>query len=160
MWVSGHFSEGIGIPPFHRQADATGYDTLVECIEPLWHVGYTNAQIAHTLRDEALRSTRSTRLAPTTVLKIRNQHHWLSRYHEHRLAEKVDGMWTIHSLTRKLGVKCNGFYNRICRGFLSPQDVIRNPPYGNYLIRNNAKLAARLHYEVQRTHWPGAKSQT
>lgn len=160
VWVSGHFSEGIVIPPIHRQADATDYEALVARIEQLWRDGYTDAQIAETLSAEGLQSARSTRVLETTVLKIRNQHHWVSRYHQHRLAEKIDGLWTIHGLARKLKVNRNWFYTRIKSGFLSESDVIRKPPYDNYLIRDDAKLIARLRREVNRTRRPGAKPQT
>ena len=128
VWVSGHFSEGVVIPPIHRQADVTGYETLVARVEQLWRDGYTDGQIAETLSAEGFRSARSTRVSKATVLKIRNQQHWVSRYHQHRLAEKIDGMWTIHGLARKLEVKRDWFYTRIQSGFLSEPDVIRKPP--------------------------------
>ena len=85
---------------------------------------------------------------PKTVLKIRNHHHWVSRYHQHRLADKIDGMWTIHGLSRHLGVEREWFYHRIRTGTLREPDVIRKPPYGNYLIRDDAALLARLRTEV------------
>ncbi len=160
VWVSGHFSEGVVIPPIHRQADVTGYDTMVARVEQLWRDGYTDEQIAEILSAEGFRSARSTWVSKATVLKIRNQHHWPSRYHQHRRAEKVDGMWTIHGLARKLAVDRDWFYTRIKSGFLSEPDVIRKPPYGNYLIRNDAKLIARLRREVKRTRRPNAQSQT
>ncbi len=160
VWVSGHFSEGVVIPPIHRQADVTGYETLVARVEQLWRDGYTDVHIAETLSAEGFRSARSPRVSKATVLKIRHQHHWVSRYHQHRLAEKIDGMWTIHGLARKLEVKRDWFYNRIRSGFLSEPDVIRKPPYDNYLIRDDAKLIARLRREVNRTRHSGAHSQT
>lgn len=160
VWISGHFSEGVVIPPIHRQTDVTGYETLVARVKQLWRDGCTDEHIAETLSAEGFRSARSTRVSKATVLKIRNQHHWVSRYHQHRLAEKIDGMWTIHGLARKLKVKRDWFYNRIRSGFLSEPDVIRKPPYGNYLIRDDANLIQRLHREVQRTRHPGAHPQT
>jgi len=160
VWVSGHFSEGVVIPPIQRQVDVTGYETMVTRLEQLWRAGYTDTQIAETLSREGLRSARRTQVSPATVLKIRNRHHWVSRYHEHRLAEKIDGLWTIHGLARELGVKCDWFYNRIRSGFLSEPDVIRKPPYGNYLIRNDANLIARLRCAVQRTRHVGVQPQT
>ena len=83
-------------------------------------------------------------------MKIRNQHHWVSRYHQHRLADKIDGMWTIHGLSHHLGVERDWFYQRIRRGSLREPDVIRKPPYGNYLIRDDAALLARLQTDGQR----------
>ena len=151
VWVSGHFSEGMVIPPIHRQADVSGYEVLVTRIEQLWRAGYTDAQIAETLSVEGFRSARSPHVPQATVLKIRNRHQWVSHYHQHRLAEKIDGMWTIHGLAQQLKVDRDWFYTRIKSGFLSEPDVIRKPPYGNYLIRNDAKLIARLHREIQRT---------
>jgi hypothetical protein len=84
-------------------------------------------------------------------LKIRNQQHWVSRYHQHRLADKIDAMWTIHGLARHLGVEREWFYHRIRTGALCEPDVVRKPPYGNYLIRDDAALLARLRAEVTRS---------
>jgi hypothetical protein len=160
VWVSGHFSEGMVVPPIHRQADLSGYQPMVTRIRELWQQGHTDAQIAQTLTAEGFRSARSSEVSTATVLKIRNRHHWVSRYHEHRLAKRIDGMWTIHGLACELGVKRDWFYNRIRSGFLTAPEVIRKPPYGNYLIPDEATLIERLRHEVQRTRRVGAQSQT
>ncbi len=151
IWVSGHFSEGIVIPPVLHQRQVTGYDVMVERTGQLWSQGSTDAQIAETLSAEGFRSARRDRVLPRTVLRIRHQHHWVSRYHQHRLANKIDGMWTIHGLSGHLGVVREWFYHRIRSGFLREPDVMRKPPYGNYLIRNDAALLERLRAEVKRT---------
>lgn len=151
IWVSGHFSEGIVIPPVLHQRQVTGYDTMVARTRQLWSQGYTDAQIAETLSAEGFRSARRDHVLPRTVLQIRNQHHWVSRYHQHRWADKIDGMWTIHGLSGSLGVVRDWFYNRIRSGFLRAPDVLRKPPYGNYLIRDDAELLKRLRAEVNRT---------
>jgi len=150
VWVSGHFSQGVVIPPIVHQRHGTGYDTMVDRTQQLWRAGYTDTQIAETLSQEGFRSARRARVLPKTILKIRNQHHWVSRYHQHRLADKIDGMWTIHGLSRHLGVEREWFYHRIRTGTLRGPDVIRKPPYGNYLIRDDAALLARLRTEVNR----------
>jgi len=150
VWVSGHFSQGVVIPPIVHQRHGTGYDTMVDRTQQLWRAGYTDTQIAETLSQEGFRSARRDRVLPKTILKIRNQHHWVSRYHQHRLADKIDGMWTIHGLSRHLGVEREWFYHRIRTGTLREPDVIRKPPYGNYLIRDDAALLARLRTEVNR----------
>jgi DNA invertase Pin-like site-specific DNA recombinase len=150
VWVSGHFSQGMVIPPILHQHHVTGYDTMVERTRQLWSEGCTDMQIAETLSREGFRSARRDRVLPRTVLKIRNHHHWVSRYHQHRLADKIDGMWTIHGLSRHLGVAREWFYHRIRKGFLREPDVIRKPPYGNYLIRDDAEFLARLRAEVNR----------
>jgi hypothetical protein len=149
VWGSGHFSQGIVIPPIMHQHHITGYATMVERTQQLWMAGYTDTQIAATLSQEGFRSARRDRVLPRTVLKIRNQHHWVSRYHQHRLANKIDGMWTIHGLSHHLGVEREWFYQRIRSGSLREPDVIRKPPYGNYLIRDDAALLARLRADVQ-----------
>jgi hypothetical protein len=150
LWVSGHFSQGVVIPPVLHQRHVTGYDTMVERTRQLWAEGYTDAQIAETLSREGFRSARRPRVLARTVLKLRNSHHWVSRYHQHRLAEKIDDMWTIHGLSRHLGVAREWFYQRIRTGALREPDVLRKPPYGNYLIRDDAELLARLQAEVKR----------
>jgi hypothetical protein len=151
VWVSGHFSQGTVIPPVVHQRHVTGYDTMVTRIGQLWHAGYTDAQIADTLSREGFRSARRPQVLARTVLKIRNQQHWVSRYHQHRLADKIDGMWTIHGLSRHLGVERECFYHRIRTGTLGEPDVIRKPPYGNYLIRDDAALLARLRADKQQS---------
>lgn len=151
VWVSGHFSEGTVIPPILRQAEVSGYPQLVARVQSLWQQGQTDSQIAQTLTAEGFRSARSPRLSPATVLKIRRQHHWLSRYHAHRLASKVEGMWTVHGLAAELGVDRNWFYYRIARGKLSAPDVIQCHPYGTYLIRDDPVLLEQLHREAQQT---------
>jgi hypothetical protein len=160
VWVSGHFSEGIVIPPVHKQAQVTGYQTMVLRVEQLWREGQTDVQIAQTLSMEGFHSARSTRLLPATVLKIRNQHHWVSRFYEHRHADKIDGMWTIRGLSTELGVRHDWFYNRIRSGFLREPDVMRKPPYGNYLIRDDVQLIERLRSELKNSRRILAKSQT
>jgi DNA invertase Pin-like site-specific DNA recombinase len=151
IWVSGHFSQGLVIPPVLHQRHITGYDTMVERIRQLWAEGSTDSHIAQTLSREGFRSARRARVLVRTVLKIRNHHHWVSRYHQHRLADKIDDMWTIHGLSCHLGVEREWFYHRIRTGTLREPDVIRKPPYGNYLIRDDATLLARLRTEVQRS---------
>jgi len=151
IWVSGHFSEGIVIPPVLHQHHVTGYDTMVERIRQLWSEGDTDAQIAETLSREGFRSARRDRVLARTVLRIRNTHHWVSRYHQHRLADKMDDMWTIHGLSRHLDVAREWFYQRIRTGALREPDVMRKPPYGNYLIRDDAALLDRLRTEVQQS---------
>ena len=71
------------------------------------------------------------------------------------LADKIDDMWTIHGLSRHLGVDREWFYHRIRTGTLREPDVIRKPPYGNYLIRDDAALLARLRTAVHRSRQLG-----
>ena len=160
IWVSGHFSQGMVIPPVLHQRHITGYDTMVERIRHLWSAGYTDNQIAQTLSHEGFRSARRDQVLARTVLKIRHHHHWVSRYHQHRLADKVDDMWTIHGLSRHLGVEREWFYHRIRTGTLREPDVIRKPPYGNYLIRDDAVLLARLRTAVHRGRRVGRGAAT
>lgn len=160
VWISGHFSVDTVIPPIHRQAAVTGYEQMVSRIHELWQQGCTDAQIAQTLTSEGFRSARSTVVSTATVLKIRNRHHWVSRYHEHRLARKIDGWWTVHGLATEVGVDRNWFYRRIAHGILSAPAVVRRQPYGNYLIQDDPALIERLRLEVQRTRRPGRNSQT
>jgi DNA invertase Pin-like site-specific DNA recombinase len=151
IWVSGHFSEGIVIPPVLHQHHVTGYDTMVERTRQLWAEGYADLHIAAVLSREGFRSARGDRVLAKTVLKIRHRHHWVSPHHQHRLADKMDEQWTIRGLARELGVEWGWVYNRIRNGFLREPDISRQPPYGNYLIRDDAALRARLRAEVTRS---------
>ena len=159
VWVSGHFSEGVVIPPIHRQAAVTGYQEMVARIEGLWSEGRTDTEIAEVLTLEGFRSARSARVSTATVLKIRRRHHWVSRYHVHRRGVRIDGRWTVHGLAQELGVDRDWLYRRIARGTLSAPALIRTEPYGTYLIEDDPPLIERLRHEAQRLH-PQAESQT
>jgi DNA invertase Pin-like site-specific DNA recombinase len=150
VWVSGHCTQGVVIPPILRQREVTGHDAMVARLQQLWRDGYRDTQIADTLSREGFRAARRAQVSAATVLKIRNQHPWVSRYQQHRGADKIDAMWTIRGLARHLGVKRAWVDNRIRSGFLAAPDVIRRAPYGNYLIRDDAALLERLRAEVQR----------
>lgn len=159
VWVSGHFSDGVVIPPIHRQAAVTSYAAMVARIEQLWREGYTDTAIAAALAAEGFRSARSPSVSTATVLKLRHQHHWISRYHVHRQAARIDGHWTIHGLAQALDVDRNWLYRRIARGTLSAPALIRTEPYGTYLIMDDPQLIERLRREAQLLH-AQAKSQT
>jgi DNA invertase Pin-like site-specific DNA recombinase len=152
VWVSGHFSEGVVIPPIHRQAAVSGYETMVTRIETLWREGYTDTAIAEALTAEGFRSARSARVSTATVLKIRRHCHWVSRYHLHRRAVRIDGRWTVHGLAQALGVNRDWLYRRIARGTLGAPALIRTEPYGTYLIEDDPPLIERLRQEAQRLH--------
>ena len=158
VWISGHFSEGVVVPPIHRQAELTGYDHLLLRIRQLWQAGYTDTQIAHTLSAEGVRSARNPHLSPTTVLNLRNQQHWLSRYHQYRQATKIDGPWTVHGLATELGVDRAWLYRRLAGGSLGTPYVVRWPPYGNYLIQDDPALIERLRREAQQMRRSARKS--
>jgi DNA invertase Pin-like site-specific DNA recombinase len=158
VWISGHFSEGVVVPPIHRQIEITGYDQLLLRIRQLWQAGYTDTQIAHTLSAEGVRSARNPHLSPTTVLNIRNQQHWLSRYHQYRQATKIDGQWTVQGLATELGVDRTWLYRRLADGSLGTPYVVRWLPYGNYLIQDDSALIERLRREAQQTRRSARKS--
>jgi DNA invertase Pin-like site-specific DNA recombinase len=160
VWVSGHFSVDYLTPPIHRQADVSRYDEMVDRTRELWQAGHNDADIAGILTQEGFHSARSPEVSQATVLKIRLQHHWTSNYHRMRLSDKVDGLWTIHGLSKELGVDRNWFYRRIYNDQLCEPDVIRKLPYGNYLIRDDPELTERLRAEVERLYQKRAKSQT
>jgi hypothetical protein len=160
VWVSGHFSVDYLTPPIHRQADVSRYDEMVSRTWELWQAGYNDADIATTLTQEGFHSARSPEVSQATVLKIRLQHRWASNYHRMRLSDMVDGLWTIHGLSKELGIDRNWFYRRIYNGQLCEPDVIRKLPYGNYLIRDDPELIKRLRAEVECLYQKRAKSQT
>jgi hypothetical protein len=149
IWASGHFSEGVVIPPVGSQRQVTGYDTMVERTRQLWAEGSSDLQIADVLSREGFRSAQRETVLAKTVMKIRHRHHWVSPYHQHRFADKMDEQWTIRGLARELGVESGWVYNRIRNGFLSESDVSRKPPHGNVLIRDDATVLARLRAEVK-----------
>src|SRR5207245_10800991 len=67
-------------------------------------------------------------------------------------ADMLSSMTTIHGIALYLGVVRELLYHRIHTGALCKPDVVRKPPYGNYLIRDDAALLARLRAEVTRSH--------
>ncbi len=72
----------------------------------------------------------------------------------------MDDMWTIHGLAHHLGVEREWLYHRMRTGALREPDVIRKPPYGNYLIHDDPALLARLRAEVQRSRRLGRDAAT
>ncbi|EKU96735.1 site-specific recombinase, DNA invertase Pin [Leptolyngbya sp. PCC 7375] len=144
VWVSGHFSEGIVRPPIHRQADVTGYQDMVERTKQLWQAGKTDEEIAKTLTTEGFRSARNLHVSSGTVFKIRHRHQFISTYHECRMAEKVDGLWTVRGLCQHLGINRNWLYRYIRNGKLPDTYVIRRPPHNNYLICDDPELLETL----------------
>jgi DNA invertase Pin-like site-specific DNA recombinase len=149
VWVSGHFSVATTTPPIHRQTDVSRYAEMVARIHDLWEQGQNDAGIAATLTAEGFHAARTAHVTPATVLKIRNRQQWVSNYHKHRMADKVDGLWTVHGLCRELGIDKDWLYRRIYSGALCAPDVVRKPPYGNYLIRPESALIERLRQEAQ-----------
>jgi len=151
IWVSGHCSEGIVIPPVLHQHHVTGYNTMVERTRQLWAEGYADLHIAEVLSREGFRSARCARVVAKTVVKRRHRQHWVSPSHQHRLPDKIDAQWTIRGLAGELGVEWGWVYNRIRNGCLREPEIRRQPPYGNYRIRDDAALLARLRAEVTRS---------
>jgi len=160
VWVSGHCSVACVTPPIHRQVDVSRYDEVVHRIHALWQEGRPDAEIATLLTQEGFHSARRPDVPARMVLKIRNQQGWPSRLHRHRCADKIDGWWTIHGLSRTLGVDRNWFYRRIYHGKLQAPHVVRQPPYGNYLIRDNPALIRQLHTEVAALRRGGTNSHS
>jgi hypothetical protein len=151
IWGSGHCSEGIVSPPVLHQHHVTGYDTMVERTRQLWAEGYADLHIAAVLSRAGLRSARCDRVLAKTVVKIRHRHHWISPYHQHRFTDKMDEQWTIRGLAGELGVEWGWVSNRMRHGLLREPDRSRQPPYGHYLIRDDAEVLARLRAEVKRS---------
>lgn len=150
VWVSGHFSEGVVVPPIWRQTDVSNYPEILQHIEDLWRQGYNDFQIAQSLNDAGFHSARNLAFTSHMVLKIRRQQQWLSPVQQHKGADKIDGMWTIQGLADHLGVSISWVYNRIRNGVLSPPELVRRPA-GNYLILDDETLMLRLRQAVQQT---------
>ncbi len=148
VWVSGHFSVQQLTPPIHRQRDVSHYAEFVARLHTLYEQGHTDAQMAAQLTREGFHTARNHAVSSRTVLKIRRQHGWVSHYHRHRRADKVEGNWTIHGLAQILGVDRDWFYRRIYAGRLRAPDVERLPGYGNYVIRDDPALLQRLRDEA------------
>lgn len=148
VWVSGHVSQGVVIPPILRQRAMTGYATMVKRLHPLWRAGQRDTQIAMILGREGFRSARRAHVSAATVLQIRHQHQWVSRYQQQRLADKMDGMWTVRGLAQHLGGGRDWLYNRIRSGWLGAPAVMRRPPSGHSLLRDESAWLDRLRTEV------------
>jgi hypothetical protein len=149
--VSGHGSQGGVIPPILRQPEVTGHDALVARLPPLWRDGDRDTQGADTLRRAGCRSARRAQVSAAPVLQIRTHPQWVSRYQQHRVADKLDTRGTIRGLARQLGVRRAWLDHRIRRGFLRAPAVRRRPPEGPYRIRDDAELLERLRAAVQRS---------
>jgi hypothetical protein len=112
--VSGHFSQGMVIPPVLHQHHDTGYDTVVERTRQLWTEGYTDMQIAELLSREGFRSARRARVLAKTVLKLRHRHHWVSPSHKEAMMERSQAPYGFdHLRIEQLG---QGHPARLGRG--------------------------------------------
>jgi len=145
------------MPPVLPQRHGTGYAPMGARLRQWWSAGATEAQRAETLSRAGWRSARRDRVVARTVVQIRTQPHWVSRSHQHRCADKVDGMGTIHGLAHHLGVAREWWYHRRRPGALCEPEVRRQPPSGQSLIRDAAAWLARLRAAVQRSRRGGAK---
>jgi hypothetical protein len=151
IWASGHFSEGVVIPPVGSQRPVTGYDTRVERIQQLWAEGGSDLHIADVRSRAGCRSAQREMVLAKTVRKMRHRQQWGSPAPQHRGVDKMDEQWTIRGLARALGVEWGWGYKRIRNGLLREPEVSRLPPQGHDLIRDGAELLTRLRGEVKRS---------
>jgi DNA invertase Pin-like site-specific DNA recombinase len=153
VWVSGHFSTNEVTLAVHRQPDISGYNRLLARLRDLWQEGRTDEQMARILTREGFHSARSRQVSPSTVLRLRHDQGWVSNFHRHRQAHKVDGYWTVYGLAQELGVGRKWLYRHIVRGTFGSPDLIRTPHYGTYLIPDDPDLIDRLRSDL--THSAG-----
>lgn len=150
VWVSGHFSEGIVVPPIWKQVQASNYGELLDCVKQLCKQKRTDAYIARILNQEGFRTARQKEFTAHSVMQLRHHQGLKSPFQNHRGAQKVDGLWTIRGLATHLGVHISWLYNRIRNGVICESDLTRQPQ-GYLLIRDDESLMERLSQEVQRT---------
>ena len=108
VWVSGHCSQGVVIPPILRQHEVTGHDAMVVRIHQLWRDGYRDTQIADTLSREGFRSARRAQVSAATVVKIRKHHRGSVGTSSIASPTRLT-MWTIRGLAGQLGVSAPGW---------------------------------------------------
>lgn len=148
VWVSGHFSTGIVRPSVHRQVDVTGYEDMLQRTRELWKAGKTDKEIAKTLTCEGFRTARNLDVSSGTVFKIRRRHQLQNTIHEYRMAEKVDGMWTVRGLCCHLGLSQSWLYRYLKSGKVPESHILRKPPHNIYLVRDEPELLERLKREA------------
>ncbi len=153
VWVSGHFSEGMVVPPIWRQTDATQYDAILDLVKPLWQQGQPDKQIAQALNQAGFRTARQLPFTAASVMKIRRKQKWPSHLARHKGAEKIDGMWTVQGLATHLDVPIFWIYNRIHNGFFGAGEVVRRP-VGYYLIADEPELITRLRQAAKQSRYP------
>lgn len=147
VWVSGHYSVLQVVPPIHRQADVSNYTELLDRIRRLTEAGWTDEAIARQLNEEGFHTARCLQITRAAVIKLRLRQGLVSTLHQHRCSTLIDGWWTVRGLTQEVGIPQSWLYRRLAAGALAEPDVMRAAPRGNYLIKNDPVLLARLRAE-------------
>lgn len=81
VWVSGHFSVSVVVPPILRECDVSGYEPMVARVGELFGEGRGDGEIAAQLTGEGFHSARRTTVTEATVQKIRLGQGWSHRLH-------------------------------------------------------------------------------
>ncbi|MDP9382281.1 MAG: recombinase family protein [Chloroflexota bacterium] len=149
VWISGAYSQLSVHPPLHRGSDLHNYDELVERVLELSGQGYHDAQIVRILTAEDFRSARLAHVPIQLLEKIRKQHGQRSLNARFRHEEKIDGYWTVHGLSRELGVSGTWLRRRITEGKLP---AVRHPLTGCYLIESDESLLAEVRQQAAARH--------
>ncbi len=147
VWVSGAVSELAVRPPIWRTTDLSAYEQLVIRVRELSAEGYQDREIARRLTDEGFHSARSDGIDAKVVGKIRRSLGQESLTEQFRHQERIGGQWTVHGLSRELGVARDWLYRRIYRGSIP---TTRHPTTGHHLIPDDPQLLNRLRAETER----------
>jgi hypothetical protein len=147
VWVSGAISLLTLRPPIWRTADLGGYEQLLARVRELSQLGYSDREVAQRLNEEGFHAARREEIDETVVRKLRRREGLVSLRQHYRQEAKLDGQWTVHGLSRELGVKRGWLYRRIVAGQIP---AVRQPVSGHYLIPDDPALIAVLRVEVSR----------
>ena len=115
---------------------------MLALIHRLWQEGLDDRAIAAELTAKGYHSARSEQISTDAVLHLCLIHGWKranSRDHA-TMAEHL----SVLELANLLGVSRAWVYDRIRRGHIPADFVIRHPEYDRLFIRNDPKLLARL----------------
>jgi uncharacterized protein YndB with AHSA1/START domain len=144
VWISGHYSVVYAWQPAVHQQDVSGYDDMLRRLEVLWRQGLADDQIAAQLTAEGFHTARKTGVAPSSVVRLRHEHGWLSKSGRAGRLQPVSGCLVVRELAARLEVELDWIYRRIYDGTIDCLHVSRHPEAGIYLIEDNPQLIERL----------------
>lgn len=140
VWKGGDTTTNNISMPIGSFADLTNSAELERQIVELSRQGLNDQQVAEQLSQSGYRSPMSPTLLPSTVKRIRRQHHILLKP-QHSHPPQVSGYLTVTQLATALEVSQHWIYDRIRKGTVA---VARHQPTGLYLFPDQPHTLAQF----------------
>lgn len=142
VWVSGHYSAFDVQVGARRNDDLAHHDAIIAPVHQLWQQEVDDGTIAAELTTMGYHSARSDRVSAATVRRLRLTHGWYRvNARDHAI---LAGHLSVLELAELLDVPRFWVYNRIRRGQIAAEYIIRHPEYDRLFVRNEPQLLVKL----------------